>query len=47
MVFLNKFCSTFIEDSKKESCSLSLEKIFNEMLNYWEIFFPNIKEKIK
>lgn len=45
--FWNRFCSTFIEDSKKESCSLSLEKIFNEMLNYWEIFFPNIKEKIQ
>ena len=45
--FWSKFCSTFIEESKKESCSLSLEKIYNEMMFYWEIFFPTIKEKIK
>ena len=45
--FWNRFCSTFIEDSKKESCSLSLEKIYNEMMFYWEIYFPTIKEKIQ
>jgi valyl-tRNA synthetase len=45
--FWKKFCSTFIEESKKESCSLSLEKILNEMMFYWEIYFPNIKEKIQ
>jgi valyl-tRNA synthetase len=45
--FWKKFCDTFIEDSKKESCSESLEIILNEMMYYWEIYFPNIKEKIK
>lgn len=44
--FWKKFCDIFIEESKKESCSLSLEKILNEMMFYWEIYFPNIKEKI-
>jgi valyl-tRNA synthetase len=45
--FWKRFCDTFIEDSKKEACSLSLEKIYNEMMFYWEIYFPNIKEIIK
>jgi valyl-tRNA synthetase len=45
--FWTRFCSTFIEDSKKESCSLSLEKIFADMMPYWEIYFPNIQNKIK
>lgn len=45
--FWTRFCSTFIEESKKESCSLSLEKIFAEMIPYWEIYFPNITSKIK
>jgi valyl-tRNA synthetase len=45
--FWKRFCDTFIEESKKESCSLSLEKILNEMMLYWEIYFPNIKEKIQ
>lgn len=45
--FWKRFCDIFIEDSKKESCSLSLEKILTEMIPYWEIYFPNIKEKLK
>lgn len=45
--FWKKFCDIFIEESKKNSCSLSLEKILNEMMLYWEIYFPNIKESIK
>jgi valyl-tRNA synthetase len=45
--FWTRFCSSFIEDSKKESCSLSLERIFSEMIPYWEIYFPNITNKIK
>jgi len=32
-----------IEESKKESCPDSLEDILNEMVPYFEIFFPNIR----
>lgn len=42
--FWSRFCDTFIEDSKKESCSESLKRILDDMINYWEIFFPNMKE---
>ncbi|MEK6828555.1 MAG: class I tRNA ligase family protein [Nanoarchaeota archaeon] len=42
--FWKRFCDTFIEESKKQSCSESLKRILNGMINYWEIFFPNIKE---
>lgn len=45
--FWKRFCDIFIEESKKNSCSLSLEKILNEMIIYFEIFFPNIKSSIK
>ncbi len=45
--FWKRFCDAFIEDSKKESCSLSLEKILNEMKPYWEIYFPDLEEKTK
>lgn len=42
--FWKRFCANFIEDSKKESCSESLEKIYKEMMLYWEIYFPQIKK---
>jgi len=45
--FWKRFCDIFIEDSKKESCSQSLELILNEMMIYWQIFFPKIQENIK
>lgn len=42
--FWNRFCDTYIEESKKESCPESLEAILEDMRNYWKIFFPNIEE---
>jgi valyl-tRNA synthetase len=41
--FWNRLCDTFIEESKKESFSESLWTIMNDMCDYWEIFFPNIR----
>ncbi len=41
--FFSRLCDTFIEESKKESCPDSLEDILNEMVPYFEIFFPNIR----
>jgi len=38
--FWNGFCGTWIEESKKESFSLTLETILHEMKNYYRIFFP-------
>ena len=36
--FWNIFCDQYIEISKKDSCSNTLNKIMNEMINYWNIF---------
>jgi valyl-tRNA synthetase len=36
--FWNNFCDKYIEHSKKESISITLNKIYPELLEYWNIF---------
>ena len=42
--FWDTFCGGYIEESKKESFSLTLEKIFGELLLYYSIFFPKFEQ---
>ena len=44
--FWGTFCDKHIENSKKNPCNLTLNNIFTEMLNIFEIFFPDIKTRL-
>lgn len=45
--FWSELCDKYIEESKKESCPDSLKDILDEMLPYFEIFFPKIRLDMK
>lgn len=42
--FWNRFCDEFIEKSKITPAIFTLKETMNSMLNYFEIFFPDIRE---
>lgn len=44
--FWNKFCDKFIEEAKQNPAGRTLQAIYDEMLDYFEIFFPAIRLKI-
>jgi valyl-tRNA synthetase len=41
--FWKSFCDKYIEESKKTPANRTLRGIYDEMLDYFEIFMPNIR----
>lgn len=47
--FWHRFCDVFIEESKKKNNPHTygvMNRIYNEILDWYDIFFPNIREEI-
>jgi len=44
--FWKAFCDKFIEESKKTPSTRTLQGIFDEMVDYFEIFLPNVRDHL-